>query len=140
MFYSRNFIETFIIEEVLRQIPSLPKDDVVKKIILNEYFKKTSYSTKIDQQKDLLVKEIIDFFTEVHFEAPLQEQINLMASHRTKIYFYVNEFRGFDIFGNTLLNRTNAGHGTDLLYLFGPTMYKKFFNSDYQSTIRYEYL
>ena len=68
----------------MRHIPSLPKDDIVKKIILNEYFKSTS---KIGQ-KDLLVNEIIDFFTEVHFEAPLEEQINLMASHGTKIYFY----------------------------------------------------
>ena len=117
----------------MRQIPSLPKDDIVKKIILNEYFKTT---TSEIGQKDLLVNEIIDFFTEVHFEAPLEEQINLMTLHGTKIYFYVNEFRGFDIFGNTLLNHTTAGHGTDLLYLFGPTMYKKFFNSDYQSTIR----
>ena len=29
--------------------------------------------------------------------------------------------------------RSSSGHGTDLLYLFGPTMYKNFFKMDFQS-------
>ncbi len=42
-------------------------------------------------------------------------------------------FRSKDIFGNRLLNRTSAAHGSDLLYLFGPEMYRKFFNQGFQT-------
>ena len=56
-----------------------------------------------------------------------------MASVGAEIYLYWNDFNANDIFGNNLLNRSSAAHGTDLVYLFGPTMYKNFFNSDFQS-------
>ena len=51
----------------------------------------------------------------------------------SEIYNYVNDFNSVDIYGNNLLNRSSAAHGTDVVYLLGPTMYKNFFNSDFQS-------
>ena len=59
--------------------------------------------------------------------------MDLMAKVGTEVYSYVNDFNSVDIFGNSLLNRSSAAHGTDMVYLLGPTMYKNFFNSDFQS-------
>ena len=42
-------------------------------------------------------------------------------------------FRSEDIFGNNLLNRSSPSHGSDLLYLFGPLMYRRFFGRGFQS-------
>ena len=42
-------------------------------------------------------------------------------------------FRSKDIFGNRLLNRTSASHGSDLLYLFGPEMYRKFLSQGFET-------
>ena len=122
-------MERFIFKNLLRQLPNIPNINTTRRIIDNEYFQNTN-------QKDILVNQIIDFFTDVYFLAPLEKQIDTMASVGADIFYYVNEFNSYDIFGNVLLNRTTAAHGSDLLYLFGPTMYKKFFNIDFQSTIR----
>ena len=76
---------------------------------------------------------IVDLFTDAYFDAPVHQFMDLMATSGTEVYFYINAFNSLDIFGNNLLNRSSSAHGSDLLYLFGPTMYKKFFNTDFQS-------
>ena len=80
-----------------------------------------------------LYNDIIDLFTDVYFDSPNIEQMDLMASVGTEIYSYVNDYNSVDIFGNNLLNRSSAAHGTDIIYLLGPTMYKNFFSKDFQS-------
>ena len=123
-------MEHYIYNQMFRQLSNVPMTESSKKIVTNEYFKSSS------NQKEVLVSQIIDFFTDVYFLAPLENMMDKMVAVGTDVHYYVNEFHSYDIFGNTLLNRTTAAHGSDLLYLFGPTMYKKFFNTDFQSVIR----
>ena len=120
-----NFMETFVMSQLLRQLP-FDNSESVKNIISHEYFPDLSIRSGVYNQ-------IIDFFTDVYFDAPMHALMDSMASAGAEIYSYINDYTSVDIFGNDLLNRTAAAHGTDLLYLFGPTMYKQFFNTDFQS-------
>ena len=52
---------------------------------------------------------------------------------KSSSHFYHIHFRSEDIYGNTLLNRSAPSHGSDLLYLFGPLMYQRFFGRGFQS-------
>ena len=51
--------------------------------------------------------EVVDFFNDVYFNGPVEKQNRLVSSQneREPVYFYSNDFRSRDIFGNTLLNR-----------------------------------
>ena len=120
-----NFMETFVLSQLLRQLP-FDNSESVRNIINHEYFPDLSIRSGVYNQ-------IIDFFTDVYFDAPMHALMDSMASAGAEIYSYINDYTSVDIFGNALLNRTAAAHGTDLLYLFGPTMYKNFFNTDFQS-------
>ena len=115
----------FALSQLLRQYPNLPNSQSVKKVIGHEYL--------ISESRNGIYNNIIDLYTDSQFDAPLNEQLMLMSSVGAEIYLYWNDFNANDIFGNNLLNRSSSAHGTDLVYLFGPTMYKNFFNSDYQS-------
>ena len=86
-----------------------------------------------ERDRARLYDEIVEFFNDVYFNAPIEKQNRLVSSQneREPVYFYSNDFRSRDIFGNTFLNRSTASHGSDLLYLFGPEMYQKFFGTNF---------
>ena len=56
--------------------------------------------------------EVVDFFNDVYFNGPVEKQNRLVSSQngREPVYFYSNDFRSRDIFGNTLLNRYMLFH------------------------------
>ena len=115
----------FVLTQLIRQFPNLKSNGPTKKLIEHEYLKSDT--------REGVYNDIIDVFTDAYFDSPINEQMNLMTSVGAEIYYYINDFNSADIFGNNILNRTSAAHGTDMLYLFGPTMYKNFFNTDFQS-------
>ena len=136
-----------IIPSVVRQIPSLPKTYFVRDIISYGYFgdvtrsRSTVFSEDLNQNLDerdrgRLYDEIVEFFNDAYFNAPVDKQNRLVSvqQDRDPVYFYSNDFRSRDIFGNNLLNRSTASHGSDLLYLFGPEMYRRFLRRSFQST------
>ena len=125
VFFLRSFVEEYVVSQLLRQLPSLENSPTIRSVISHEYLKSTT--------RPGVYNDIIDLFTDVYFDAPNNELMSLMANVGTEIYNYVNDFNSLNIFGNNLLNRSSAAHGTDLIYLLGPTMYKNFFNSDFQS-------
>lgn len=121
----QTFTEEFLLTQVLRQYSNIANQVPMRKVISHEYIR------SLDRLG--LYTELVDLFTDAYFDAPNVQMMNTMASAGTEIYYYINDFNSVDIFGNNLLNRSSAAHGTDLLYLLGPTMYKTFFNTDFQA-------
>ena len=126
----QDFMENSIIPELIRQIPGLSQDQAIRKVISHEYLKSHVQS---NEQRSQMISDIVDLFTDVYYLAPMLKQLDLMALVGAEMYFYVNSFTSLDIYGNSLLNRSSSAHGSDLIYLFGPTMYKKFFANDFPS-------
>lgn len=125
---SRNFVDSTVIPATISQISSISDKVVPRDVISFQYF--GQYLDARDKSK--VFDNIIDFYNEAYFMAPLERQMNLIQSSGGQIHFYLNTYRSADIFGNQL-NRTTASHGSDLLYLFGPEMYQKFFIRRFQS-------
>jgi hypothetical protein len=125
----KDFMENFVVKGILQQKKLNQSETALKKLISHEYFGEIT----LESDRLRILNEIVDFFTDVYFTDPLEKQMDLMASVGTEIFYYINDFRSADIFGNKFLNRTSASHGSDLLYLFGPEMYKNFFNQDFQT-------
>ena len=130
---SIEFLRTYVIPAIMRQKPKLAGSKALHRLVHHEYF--TPSLTNFNRAR--LFDEIVNFFNDAYFADPLEEQLRLMSRSGAKIYFYVNDYPSRDIFGNKLLNRTAASHGSDLLYLFGPEMYRKFFSQDFQN-FRYD--
>ncbi len=123
------YMRTFVIPAILRQKPEMSGIKALERLVHHEYLTPTLTSL----HRSRLYDEIINLFNDVYFADPLEEQMRLMSDAGATIYFYVNDYPSRDIFGNDFLNRTAASHGSDLLYLFGPEMYRKFFSQDFQT-------
>ncbi|XP_059097691.1 cholinesterase-like [Tigriopus californicus] len=124
----RNFVDSTLIPATINQLSAIGDKVVPRDVISFQYF--GQYLDARDKSK--VFDDIIDFYNEAYFMAPLERQMNLIHSSGGQIHFYLNTYRSADIFGNQL-NRTTASHGSDLLYLFGPEMYQKFFIRRFQS-------
>ena len=111
---------------LLRQMPQLENAQMTRKMISHEYLKS-------DRNRAEIYNEIIDLFSDAYFISPNSEMMTMMGLNGAEMFYYINDFSALDIFGNDLVNRSSAAHGTDMLYLLGPTMYKNFFSTDFQS-------
>ncbi|KAG8281059.1 hypothetical protein J6590_066718 [Homalodisca vitripennis] len=68
-----------------------------------------------------LISQLTDFYTDAQFKAPHLKQLQLLAKSDISVYAYQFEQSGVDLFGKDF-NISGAGHGTELVFLFGPTL------------------
>lgn len=70
-----------------------------------------------------LLAQLVELYSDSQFKAPHVRQLQFLtrASERNAVYAYQFEQGGVDLYGKSL-NITGAGHGSEFLFLFGPTM------------------
>ena len=87
---------------VFRQIPDLENSAFVRTILNFEYFGHGSSTqgtdffpaaTELERERAIIYDEIVDFFTDVYFLAPLEKMLKLLANAGAVVYFYTNDFR-----------------------------------------------
>lgn len=72
-----------------------------------------------------LLGKLLDFYTDSQFAAPHIRQLALLSRSPGQLFVYKFEETGApDLYGNTL-NISGSAHGTEFLYLFGPTLMRK---------------
>ncbi|KDR10633.1 acetylcholinesterase-like [Zootermopsis nevadensis] len=87
---------------------------------------KWQYSDKAREgDTNALLVKLLEFYTDSQFAAPNFRQLALLARSPEPLFVYKFEQTGGpDLYGNTL-NITGSAHGSEFLYLFGPTLMLK---------------
>lgn len=100
-FLARNLLRDQVIPSVLRQLNvSESTHDILKEMIFFKYFSPEIIDPRT---KDQIFDQIIEFFTDIYFAAPLEKQLNDYADALGTSFFYTNSFVARtpeDIFGN----------------------------------------
>ncbi|XP_037082489.1 cholinesterase 1-like [Pollicipes pollicipes] len=73
--------------------------------------------------QELMLASFVKIFGDAYFAAPMYQFMEMYARAGAVIYGYGFTERGPDIFGNVVTFQ-GAGHGSELLYLLGPTMFR----------------
>nr|AFU86352.1 carboxylesterase [Laodelphax striatellus] len=72
-----------------------------------------------------LLTHLLDMYSDAQFKAPHEKQLKLLSHSSSDqvnfVYAYRFEQQGVDMYAKTL-NVTGSAHGTELLFLFGPTL------------------
>ncbi|XP_054266142.1 carboxylesterase 4A [Macrosteles quadrilineatus] len=68
-----------------------------------------------------LIAMLTDFYTDAQFKAPHLQQLRLLAKTDIPVYAYQFEQGGIDLYGKNF-NISGAGHGAEMVFIFGPTL------------------
>ncbi|PSN45889.1 Neuroligin-4 [Blattella germanica] len=73
-----------------------------------------------------LLLKLLEFYTDAQFAAPHLAQLSLLSRSPEPLYVYqFHQTGGPDLYGSTLNNMSGSAHGSEFLYLFGPTLMLK---------------
>ncbi|KAK4020400.1 hypothetical protein OUZ56_002382 [Daphnia magna] len=91
----------------------------VYRTIRYHYFDKVA-----DKDKAGMLQQLLQFYSEAYYKAPHDHFVTGLVRNNVPTYIYRYAHATSDPFNN-VLNTTGAPHGSELLYLFGPTVYRQ---------------
>ncbi|XP_043217903.1 acetylcholinesterase-like [Amphibalanus amphitrite] len=77
-----------------------------------------------------MLTSFVKIFSDAYFVAPLYSFLDLYARSGADLYAYGYNGEGPDIFGN-IVSLPSASHGSELLYVLGPSMYRDLVGGTY---------
>ncbi|KAJ9587702.1 hypothetical protein L9F63_018853, partial [Diploptera punctata] len=115
----RHFFENTAIPEVMEHY-GLRKAPQIREILKWQYPDKAR-----DGVATALLAKLLEFYTDAQFSAPHMTQLAFLSRSPEPIFVYKFQQSGApDLYGNTL-NISGSAHGSEFLYLFGPTLMLK---------------
>ncbi|XP_068085152.1 acylcarnitine hydrolase [Anabrus simplex] len=114
----RQFLETSAIPHIMERYGfNKEKRNEIREIIKWQYLERAR-----EGDTGALLTQILELYSDAQFRAPHARQLQLLLRSPEPLYVYrFEQTGGPDIYGSTI-NISGAAHGSEFLYLLGPTM------------------
>ncbi|XP_069687014.1 carboxylesterase 5A [Periplaneta americana] len=117
----RHFFEHSAIPGVMEHY-GFGKTEQIREILKWRYPEKAG-----ENSASALLLKLLEFYSDSQFVAPHVRQLELLSHSTEPLFVYKFQQSGPDLYGNTL-NISGSAHGSEFLYLFGPTLMMKLSN------------
>ena len=117
------FIDNTIIPVSLLPYDDLSRSQIVQQLVAFQYFPTVGADATRGDRGNML-ESLVTFLTDSSYLSPLRETVDILSSTGATVYSFVNSQTVAGLY-NSYLNRSIAGAGSELLFLFGPTQFAR---------------